>query len=184
MLEGLLFFLSPARRRFMRELGRPAMARLRERSARLGAAWASGFVTTLLSANAEFLAFALSKSGPMAQYAAVATPINVEACFGSMLIYAASLFAREEFAKNESELIPFLACVLERDNTAVMIKRDALRKTPRSEEWMLYTWLVKDLGAPLPTYDARLERNFGYQYLSYIGQYQGVVERFLKQASH
>jgi hypothetical protein len=60
-----------------------------------------------------------------------------------------------------------------------MLRRDQLRKAPRSEEWMLYTWLFAALGGQRPAYDAPLERAFSYGYLSYIGQYRPALERAL-----
>jgi hypothetical protein len=64
----------------------------------------------------------------------------------------------------------------------VMLRRDMLRKAPRSEEWMLITWLAKDLGAEAPGYNAELERSFGYNYLSYIDQYRPMLEREMERA--
>ena len=62
-----------------------------------------------------------------------------------------------------------------------MLRRDQLRKAPRSEEWMLYTWLAAILNGAKPEYDARVEQGFAYQYLSYIGQYRPALERALGQ---
>ncbi len=63
----------------------------------------------------------------------------------------------------------------------VMLKRDSLRKAPRSEEWMVYTWLVRNLGGAPAEYALELERGFGYQYLSYIGQYRAIIGRELNR---
>ena len=46
----------------------------------------------------------------------------------------------------------------------------------------MVTWLAKDLGAEAPKYDARLEREFGYNYLSYIAQYRPTLEREMAAA--
>jgi len=94
-----------------------------------------------------------------------------------MLIFSVNLFARDELARNESELIPLLARVAQLSTTQVMLRRDHLRKAPRSEEWMLYSWMVTALGAQRPTYDGELERRFSYNYLAYIGQYRSIIER-------
>jgi len=168
MLSALRSLLSPARRRFMRECGRPALAGLRARLEAAGSRRAIALCSTLLDANREFLAFALSPH---------ATPETVEACLAAMLIFSVNLFARDEFARNESELIPLLATVAQLTTTQVMLRRDNLRKAPRSEEWMLYSWMVTALGAERPAYDGELERRFGYNYLAYIGQYRSIVER-------
>ena len=31
--------------------------------------------------------------------------------------------------------------------------------------------------APIPKFDSALEQSFGYQYLSYIGQYKSILEK-------
>ena len=94
-----------------------------------------------------------------------------------MLIFSVNLFARDELARNESELIPLLATVAQLSPMQVMLRRDNLRKAPRSEEWMLYSWMVTALGAERPAYDGELERSFSYNYLAYIGQYRSIIER-------
>ena len=132
-------------------------------------------MTTLLRANVDFLAYALSAQGPLARYRANATPERVESCLGSALIYSVNLFARDEFRRDESELIPLLAAVLGAESRSVMLKRDGLRKAPRSEEWMFYSWLIADLGGERPSYDADLERSFGYNYLSYMEQFRATL---------
>src|SRR5260221_11699471 len=172
MLSGLIYWLSPARRRFMRRLARPGLKRIRAQLLQFGSPRAIQFVTSLLNANADFLAYALSPGGPVAKYRDLATPETVEACLRTMLIYSVNLFARDEMTRNESELIPLLARLTASSTTQVMVRRDAFRKAPRSEEWLLVTWLAKDLGATPPKYDAELEHNFGYNYLSYIDQYR------------
>ena len=140
------------------------------------------FCSTLLHANAEFLAFAISSSdGALTRFAASATPAQVEACLAAMLIYSAAQFAREEMQRDDSQMIPLLAHVAGLEVTQVILRRDQLRKAPRSEEWMLYTWLVAALGSERPVYDAQLERAFSYGYLSYIGQYRPALERALAQ---
>jgi hypothetical protein len=181
MLSGLRFRFSPARRRFMRELAGPGLSRFNERLLQVGSGRAVGFISTLNGANADFMAFALSPSGPLAGKRAGATPKSLEACLGDLLVYAVNLFARDELFRDDSDLIPLLAQILGTDPKRVMLKRDQLRKAPRSEEWMLYTWLIADLGGESPPYDARLERSFGYQYLSYIDQYRAIFERELNQ---
>jgi hypothetical protein len=103
----------------------------------------------------------------------------MEACLGDLLVYAIRLFDREELARDSSDLITLLATVLGTDPKRVMLKRDLLRKAPRSEEWMVYSWLIEDLGGPPPSYRAELEAGFGYQYLSYVGQYRTLLEREL-----
>src|ERR1700693_145964 len=108
MLDGLRYWLSPARRRFMRRLARPELERIRGRLSQSGSPRAIHFVSTLLDANADFLAYAISSSGPLASYGDRATPETVAACIRTMLIYAVNLFARDEMTRNESELIPLL----------------------------------------------------------------------------
>jgi hypothetical protein len=177
MLDGLRYWLSPARRRFMRRLAKPELDRIRERLAQSGSPRAIQLISTLLNANADFLAYAISSSGPLAAFGERATPETVAACIRTMLIYSVNLFARGEMTRNESELIPLLARITALEPKQVMLRRDLIRKAPRSEEWMLLTWLAKDLGAEPPRYDAELERIFGYNYLSYIDQYRPMLER-------
>jgi hypothetical protein len=177
MLAALLFGLSPARRRFMRRYARPAMGAMRARLVRFGAPQAIGFVSIIQDANAEFLAYALTRGGPLESYSDRATVATVEACLSAMLIFSVNMFARDEIAKNESELVRLLAAVIGCDAMQVMLRRDSLRKAPRSEEWALYTQLISALGGERPAYDAELERAFGFNYLSYIGQYREVLER-------
>jgi hypothetical protein len=182
MLSGLIYSLSPRRRRFMRNLGRPALAPLKERLATSGSPAAIDFCSTILHGNAEYLTYAISSSdGALAGFASSATPAQIEACLAAMLIYSAAQFAREEMQRDDSQIIPLLAHVTGLAVTQVMIRRDQLRKAPRSEEWMLYGWLVSALGGERPAYDARLERAFAYGYLSYIGQYRPALERALAQ---
>jgi hypothetical protein len=183
MLSGLLYWLSPARRRFIRRLAKPGLGATRARLAESGSPRAVQFISTLLDANAEFLAYALSSHGPLAQYCDLATPQTVASCIATMLVYSVNLFARDEMTKNESELIPLLARLTGFEAKQVMLRRDALRKAPRSEEWMVVTWLAKDLGAEPPKYDAELERSFGYNYLSYIDQYRPILEREMAAAA-
>ncbi len=177
MLSGLRYWLSPARRRFMRRLAKPALDATRARLAESGSPRAVRFISTLLDANGEFLAYALSSNGPLGPYSDRATPATVGACIATMLIYSVNLFARDEMTKNESELIPLLARLTGLEPKQVMLRRDSMRKAPRSEEWMVVTWLAKDLGAEPPKYDADFERSFGYNYLSYIDQYRPRLER-------
>jgi len=177
MLSAFRSLLSPARRRFMRECGRPALTRLRARLDAAAAPRGIALCSTLLDANAEFLAFALSAQGPLSTLVSRANPRNVEVCLAAMLIFSVNLFARDELARNQSELILLLAAVAQLSPTQVMLRRDSLRKTPRSEEWMLYSWIVAALGGDKPVYDGELERRFGYNYLAYIGQYRSIVER-------
>ena len=179
MLDGLLYWLSPARRRFTRKLAKPGLEKVRRRLIESGSPRAVQFISTLLDANADFLAYALSSNGPLAEYRSRATPETVEACIRSMLIYSVNLFARDEMTKSESELIPLLAHLTGVEPMYVMLRRDQLRKAPRSEEWMMVTWLANDLGAEAPKYDGQLERSFGYSYLSYIDQYRPILEREL-----
>ena len=115
----------------------------------------------------------------MARFSASATSAQIEACLAAMLIYCSAQFAREEMRRDDSELIPLIAHVTGLDVKQVMLRRDQLRKAPRSEEWMLYSWLVAALGGERPAYDAALEHAFSYGYLSYIGQYRPVLERAL-----
>ncbi len=183
MLSALMFWLSPARRRFMRALARPGLRKLKNRLAESGSPQAMKFITILADANADFMAYALSPDGPLEFYRSSATPELVEACFGDLLIYAVNLFARDEFSGDSSELIALLARVLKVEPARVMLKRDRIRKAPRSEEWMLFTRLVEDLGGAPPAYGRELERRFGYQYLSYIGQYRPLLERALARGS-
>lgn len=184
MLSGLLYWLSPARRRFMRRLAKPGLDAMRTRLGESGSPRAIKFISTILDANAEFLAYALSSNGPLASYCdRAATPDAVAACIATMLIYSVNLFARDEMTRNESELIPLLARLTGLAPKQVMLRRDALRKTPHSEEWMVLSWLAKDLGAEVPKYDAELERSFGYNYLSYIDQYRPKLEREMAAAA-
>ncbi|HLX36377.1 MAG TPA: hypothetical protein VKR29_01200 [Candidatus Binataceae bacterium] len=182
MLSGLAYWLSPRRRRFMRRLGHPALARLRERLATAGSAAAIAFCATVLDANAEYLAFAISSpEGALTRFGGSAAPEQIEACLSATLIYCAAQFAREEMQRDDSQIIPLLARVTGFELTQVMLRRDQLRKAPRSEEWMLYGWLVAALGGERPVYDAALERAFSYGYLSYIDQYRPALERALGQ---
>ena len=182
MLAGLWYWLSPRRRRFMRRLGRPALAHLEARLAAAGSPPAVSLCTLMLHANAEFLAFAISSpEGSLARFAGSATPAQVEAALAATLIYSAALFAREEMQRDDGQLIPLLAHVAGLEVTQVMLRRDQLRKAPRSEEWQLYTWLALALGGERPAYDAQLERAFSYGYLSYIGQYRPALARAIAQ---
>jgi hypothetical protein len=182
MLSGLIYWLSRRRRRFMRRLGRPALAPLEERLASSGSPAAVSFCSTMLGANAEYLAYAASSpDGALFRFATNATPSQIEACLAAMLIYGAAQFARGEMQRDDSQIIPLIAHVTGLEVTQVMLRRDQLRKAPRSEEWMLYGWLVAALGGERPSYDATLERDFSYGYLSYIGQYRPALERALKQ---
>ena len=182
MISGLLYWLSPARRRFMRRLAKPGLDAMRARLIERGSPRAMRFISTILDANADFLAYALSSKGPLAIYRERAMPETVGACIGTMLIYSVNLFARDEMTKNESELIPLLAYLTGVEPKQVMLRRDALRKAPRSEEWLVVTWLAKDLGAEPPKHDAALERSFGYNYLSYIDQYRPLLKREMATA--
>ena len=182
MLAGLLYWLSPARRRFVRRLAKSGLDATRARLSEAGSPRAVQFISTLLDANADFLAYALSPKGPLKMYGDRATPDTVAACIVTMLIYSVNLFARDEMTNNESEMIPLLAHLAGLKPTQVMLRRDSLRKAPRSEEWMVLTWLAKDLGAEPPKYDAQLERAFGYNYLSYIDQYRPTLEREMAAA--
>ena len=182
MFSAILNWLSPARRRFMRECGKPALKELRGRLESAGLPRAIAFFSALLDANIEFLAFALSRQGPLAALESRANRENVKACLAAMLIFSVNLFAREELANNESELIPLLAAIAELTPTQVMLRRDQLRKAPRSEEWMLYTWMMAALGGEKPAYNGELERRFGYNYLAYIEQYRPMVERAAAQS--
>ncbi len=166
----------------MRELAGPGLARFNHRLAEAGSAHAVKFISILNGGNADFMAFALSAAGPLADYRRGASPDSVEACLADLMIYAANLFARDEMLRDASELVALLARILNLDLKRVMLKRDQLRKAPRSEEWMVFTWLVADLGGAPPQYDPELERGFGYQYLSYIGQYRAILERELNRA--
>jgi hypothetical protein len=74
-------------------------------------------------------------------------------------------------------LIPLLAKIARLTTMQVMLRRDNLRKAPRSEEWLLYSWMVTALGGERPAYDGELERRFSYNYLAYIEQYRSIVER-------
>ena len=182
MLAGLLYWLSPRRRRFMRRLGRPALTRLEGRVNAAGSPACISFCTIMLHANAEFLAFAISSpDGALTRFAPSASATRVEAALAAMLVYTAALFAREEMQRDDGQLIPLLAHVAGLEVTHVMLRRDQLRKAPRSEEWQLYTWLVAALGGERPAYDAQLERAFSYGYLSYIGQYRPALARALAQ---
>ncbi|MGH7864343.1 MAG: hypothetical protein ACREQB_05095 [Candidatus Binataceae bacterium] len=164
----------------MRRVARPALERYEAQLRTLGSDRARRAIGMLLGANADFLYSALSRGGVLERYRQSATAQAAGACLASMLIYALSLFARDDFLRDDSELIPLLAAVLNWRPMEVMLRRDALRKALRSQEWLLYTWLVADLGAERPAYDARLEQRVGYQYLSYIEQYRAHLERDLR----
>jgi len=182
MVSGLIYWLSPRRRRFMRSRGHPALRSLEQRLATAGSPAAIAFCSNMLHANVEYLTYAISSpDGAFARFARSATPAQVEACLTAMLIYSATQFAREEMRRDDSQIIPLLAHVTGLAMTQVMLRRDQLRKAPRSEEWMLYGWLVAALGGERPAYDAQLERAFAYGYLSYIGQYRPALERALAQ---
>ena len=136
----------------------------------------------MLHANAEYLTYSISSpDGALFQFADRVTPAHIEACLVAMLIYSAAQFAREEMRRDDSQIIPLLAHVTRLELTQVMLRRDQLRKAPRSEEWMLYTWLVAALSGERPAHDAQLERAFAYGYLSYIDQYRPALERALAQ---
>ncbi len=166
----------------MRELAGPGLKKFNQRLADAGVPRAVKLISTLNGANADFMAYALSPDGPLSDCRAVSNPGSVEACLADLLIYSVSLFARDELIRDASELIALLARILDLAPTRVMLKRDQLRKAPRSAEWMVYTWLVGNLTGAQPKYDPQLERGFGYQYLSYIGQYRAIVERELNRA--
>lgn len=176
MLAGLRFLLSPWRLRFMRNYANPATRDLRGRLDQIATPQGRLFVTTLLQANAEFLAHAFSRSGVLFGVRDRLTVDAARACLASMLIYSVNLFARTEMANDAGELVALLSRMLGVRREAVMLRRDSLRKAPRSEEWLFYTWLLKDLGAPAPKFDAAVEQAFGYQYLSYISQYKSILE--------
>jgi hypothetical protein len=177
MLSAIRFLLSPSRLRFMYRYANPAISELGARLDQFASPQARPFIKTLLRANAEFLAHAFSPSGALYAWRGRLSAPAVGACLVSMLIYSVNLFARTEMAQDGSELLSLLSRMIGVTPKAVMLRRDALRKTPRSEEWLLYTWLLKDLGAPAPKFDAAVEQAFGYQYLSYIGQYKTILEK-------
>jgi hypothetical protein len=152
---------------------------MRARTASAGSRTGSGFIATSLDANADFIAFALMPGGPLAFLASALTPEKVASCMRSMLVFAVNLFARDALAGNDSELIALVAYVANIDSVRVMLLRDQLRKQPRSEEWMLILWLARDLGADAPKYDPRLEREFGYNYLAYMGQFRAGIESMI-----
>jgi len=166
----------------MRELAGPGLAKFNQRLAEAGLPRAVKFISTLNGGNADFMAYALSPAGPLATCRVGANPDSVEACLADLLVYAVNLFARDELRRDASELIPLLARIVGISPTRVMLKRDNLSKAPRSAEWMLYTWLVRNLTGAPPKYDPELERGFGYQYLSYIGQYRAIIEHELNRA--
>jgi hypothetical protein len=166
----------------MRRCASPALAKFRSRLGGLAAPWAAGFIQTLLTANAEFLAFALGPSGLLHAFGPASNEERIERCLASLLLYSIYQFAREEFSNNESELISLLARLTDTNTRAVMLRRDMLRKTPRSEEWVACSWMLTDLGQSSPTVSPDLERGFAYQYLSYIAQYQRILASYLGQA--
>src|SRR5260370_17907789 len=145
MLSGLIYWLSPARRRFMRRLAKPGLDAIRARLDEAGSPRAVQFISTILDANADFLAYALSSKGTLHMYGERATPETVAACIASMLIYSVNLFARGEMTNNESEMIPLLAHLAGVKPMQVMVRRDALRKRPRSGAWMTLTWRAQNL---------------------------------------
>src|SRR5215470_10413623 len=102
MFAALRNLLSADRRRFMREFGRPALASLKTRLHASGSSRAVMFFETLLTANLEFLAFATSLEGPLSAYREKLLAERVETCLSVMLIFSTHLFARDEFANNET----------------------------------------------------------------------------------
>src|ERR1700719_5416875 len=96
MLDGLIYWLSPARRRFMRRLAKRGLDATRARLAEAGSPRAVQFITTILDANADFLAYALSSKGVLHMYSERTTPSTVAACIATMLIYSVNMFARDE----------------------------------------------------------------------------------------
>jgi hypothetical protein len=176
MLSGLRFLLSPWRLRFTRRYANPAARELRDQLDRIATPQGRTFAVTLLQANVEFLAHAFSRSGALYGERSRLTVDAVRACLASMLIYSINLFARAEMANDNGELVTLLSRTLGLRREVVMLRRDSLRKAPRSEEWLFYTWLLKDLGAPPPKFDSAVEQAFGYQYLSYISQYKSILE--------
>jgi hypothetical protein len=182
MFTALRYLLSPWRLRFMRRYARPAISQMRGQLDQFAPRKTRIFTTTLLDANAEFLARAFSPSGILFGFRDRISTQSVRACLGSMLIYSANLVARNEMARDGGEVVPLLSRVLGVSRESVIIRREILRKSPRSEEWMLYTWLLKDLEAPAPQFDPALEQSFGYHYLSYIGHYTGILERNIPAA--
>jgi hypothetical protein len=184
MFTALRFLFSPWRLRFMRRYAKPAISEMRGRLDQFAPRKTRVFTTTLLDANAEFLARAFSPSGTLAGFRDRVSVQSVRACLGSMLIYSANLVARNEMARDGGESVMLLSRVLGVSRESVIIRREILRKSPSSEEWMLYTWLLKDLDAPAPTFDPALEHLFGYHYLSYIGQYKGILEKNIPTAAN
>lgn len=166
----------------MRRFASPALAKFRARLGGVAAPWAAGFIQTLLTANAEFLAFALGPSGLLHAFAGASSQERIERCLASLLLYSMYQFARQEFSNNEGELISLLARLTETSTRSVMLRRDLLRKTPRSEEWVACSWILTDLGQSSPSVSLDLERSFAYQYLSYIAQYRRILESYLGQA--
>src|SRR5258708_13534220 len=106
MLSGLLYWLSPARRRFMRRLAKPGLDATRASLAESGSPRAVQFISTLLDANAEFLAYALSSRGPLAQYCELATPGTVAACIPTLLVYSVNLFPPHQMTQYQNQPIP------------------------------------------------------------------------------
>ncbi|GEM_PF-500615 len=183
MFAAVRYLLSPWRLRFMRRYARPAIYEMRGRLDQFASRKARIFTTTLLDANAEFLARAFSPAGTLSGFRDRVTMQSVRTCLGSMLIYSANLVARNEMARDGGELVTLVSRVLGVSRESVIIRREILRKSPSSEEWMLYTWLLKDLDAPAPKFDPALEQSFGYHYLSYIGQYKNILEKNIPAAN-
>src|SRR5580658_2871255 len=77
VLSGLIYWLSPSRRRFMRRLAKPGLDATRARLDEAGSPRAIQFISTILDANADFLAYALSSKGPLHMYRERATPDTV-----------------------------------------------------------------------------------------------------------
>ena len=163
----------------MRRFGRPAIAKLSERLHKVGSGAAVEFFSILMTANSEFLAFALSRQGPFTNLAQTVSMEKVECAMSSMLLYSTMQFARDAVLRDDSELIPLLAEIIASDPKDVMLRRDRIRKAPKSEEWILYTWLCEDLGGARPRYDQALERGFSYNYLAYLEQYRPALEAAL-----
>ena len=179
MLAALLFWLSPARRRFMRRYARPAMDAMRARLVRFGAPQAIGFVSIIQDANAEFLAYALTRGGPLKSYSDRATVATVKACLSAMLIFSVNMFARDEIAKNESELVRLLAAVIGCDAMQVMLRRDSLTQGAafgRVGALHAVDFRARRRTSGRPT-TPNLSAPSASNYLSYIGQYREVLER-------
>src|SRR5258708_33672280 len=108
-VSGLVCGVCAMRRGLMGRLAKPGLDAMRVRLRKAGSPRAIQFISMILDANADFLAYALSSKGTLHMYGERATPETVAACIVTVLIYSVNLFARGEMSSNESEMMPLFA---------------------------------------------------------------------------